>query len=276
MKRLTLVLAMLATVSVTAGDAVDPYAGPAPMVVWVQTDPWAMVIGADTPRLVIYEGGRAIFRDLTDKRRYLYRTVVLNPDVLKSVMDHVASLGDFSATKSHYDLAPNVTDQPTTLLYVNAGPIRLSTSVYGLFTNSTPLPAYTVAPSHHDADALPPSIRSLYQYLAALQFDGAVAWVPERVEVMIWPYDYAPQKSIHWPTGWPGLEAPDTKSWGEDSYSIYLPGELLGELEKFLRTRKPKGAVEIGGKKWAVGHRYVFPGETIWLDVFGVTDDSHE
>src|SRR6185369_14167503 len=114
MKRLSSILIMLATVSASAGGSFDPYAGPAPLVAWVQTDPWAMVIGADTPRLVIYEGGRAIFRDLTDKRRFVYRTVVLQPDALKSVMDHIGTLGDFSATKPHYDLAPNVTDQPTT------------------------------------------------------------------------------------------------------------------------------------------------------------------
>ena len=49
-----------------------------------------------------------------------------------------------------------------------------------------------------------------------------------------------------------------------DSYSIFLDGSLLSELQKFLRTRKEKGAVEIGDKKWAVSFRPVFQSEPIW------------
>lgn len=36
---------------------VDPYQGPKPVAVLVQTDPWAMVIGSDTPLVAIYDDG---------------------------------------------------------------------------------------------------------------------------------------------------------------------------------------------------------------------------
>ena len=54
------------------------------------------------------------------------------------------------------------------------------------------------------------------------------------------------------------------KAHGVRTYSIFLDGSVLPELQKFLRTQKEKGAVEIAGKKWAVSFRSVFPSEPVW------------
>ena len=68
---------------------------------------------------------------------------------------------------------------------------------------------------------------------------------------MIRPYEYAPDASIY-------LGEKIGQRWTRSvskrgsSYSIFLDGSALPELRKFLQTRKDKGAVEIGGKKWAV------------------------
>lgn len=91
---------------------------------------------------------------------------------------------------------------------------------------------------------------------------------------MLWPYEYAPDASIRWPMEWPGLDSPQASRRG-DSYSIYLPGKSLDDLRAFLGTRREKGAVEVGGKKWAASHRYVFPSEPTWSRAFRAGEGVH-
>ena len=95
------------------------------------------------------------------------------------------------------------------------------------------------------------------------------------MEVIIWGYDYAPDESIYWPKDRPGLESPSTLK-RRDAYSIFIPGKELPKLREFLKTRKEKGAVEIGGKKWAVSIRYTFPNEPIWFKAFRSEPEEEE
>ena len=39
----------------------SPFDGEKPVIVLIQTDPWKMVIGSDTPFLAVYESGRIIY-----------------------------------------------------------------------------------------------------------------------------------------------------------------------------------------------------------------------
>ena len=78
---------------------------------------------------------------------------------------------------------------------------------------------------------------------------------------MVWDYSYAPEASIRWPKDWPSLESDRTYKHDGDMHSIFLDGTTLPELKRFLGTCKPKGAVEISGKKMAVSYRLVVPGE---------------
>ncbi len=58
-------IAALALSLALAGCRTAPPSQPSdrrPIVVWMQTDPWLLVIGSDTPRLVLYDDGEAIFR----------------------------------------------------------------------------------------------------------------------------------------------------------------------------------------------------------------------
>src|SRR5689334_24760693 len=57
---------LLATLRVLSADF-DPFGGPKPLVVLIQTDPWAMVMGADTPRVAAYEDGMVIFIRISGK-----------------------------------------------------------------------------------------------------------------------------------------------------------------------------------------------------------------
>ena len=87
------------------------------------------------------------------------------------------------------------------------------------------------------------------------------------MEVMIWPYENAPDASSVWPKEWPGINSQRSMKRG-DSYSIFLDGALLPKLRKFLETGKARGAVEIGGKKWDVSYRFAFPSEPVWRNEF--------
>lgn len=252
-----------------AGQAngLDPFKGPQPIAVLIQTDPWLMVIGSDTPMVVIYEDGQVIYLHRDEQGAQSYVCKQLTQQELEKTKKELAAFGDFSAIKGHYNLAPNVTDQPETEIYLNLNGRLVVTTVYGLMVPRTQLPAYTVMPGSQPLDSLPGSLRGLYEYLIQLKFAEAKPWQPAYIEVMVWGYSYAPDKSIHWPKEWPGLDSPDTVKRG-DAYSIFLPGADIEKLRNFLNTRKQKGAVEIGGKKWAVAFRYAFPSEPVWMRAF--------
>ena len=43
---------------------IDPYAGPRPIAVLIQANPWLNVIGSDTPMVAIYDDGQVIYIEL--------------------------------------------------------------------------------------------------------------------------------------------------------------------------------------------------------------------
>jgi hypothetical protein len=259
-------VALMLYVPPVNGDSAEGgpyYSGPQPFVVWIQTDPWAMVIGADTPRLALYEDGTAICLEARPNGPSTYLAAKFTPAKLDEVRQHILGLGSFAALKPRYELTPGVSDMPTAKFFLKLDGAQVVTEVYGLMAGDTALAGYTRSPSKRPPDNPPDSVISLHKYLAALRCVGGATWTPQYVEVMLWPYEYAPDESVAWPRDWPGLTSPDTLARG-DAYSIYLPGTRLDELRRLLSTLKPKGALEVGGKKWAVSYRYAFPSEPVW------------
>lgn len=246
---------------------IDPFNGPKPIAVLLQTDPWLMVIGSDTPMVTIYEDGQVLYLKREPKKPPVILIVHLSPKALTAIIQKLIAFGDYSKVKRYYDLAPNITDLPETKIYLSIGKTKLVTSVYGLMVSDTHIPAYSTFVGKQKPDDLPETIKDLHAYLTSLDFAEAKPWNPKFIEVMIWPYDYAPEESIHWPKDWPGLDSPSTLK-RRDAYSIFLPGAEIPRLRDFLTTQKEKGAVEIGGKKWAVSVRYTFPSESIWSKAF--------
>jgi hypothetical protein len=218
---------------------------PAPLLILLETEPWAMVIGSDSPVFALYEDGRTIYR--TDKG---YRSVNLDPERLDRFLRSL-DLGSLARVAGGYT-ATEWTDQPQTWLLAYAGKSPTFIWVYGSF-------------KQEDVRAkLPPEIIDVRDKLRSFESPGASEWLPNAVEVMIWPYDYAPEPSIAWPKRWPGLSAPTTRKRGE-SFSLFVPSSELQSLRAFLGGRNEKGAVEIGGKKWAASLRLPFPHEQLWM-----------
>jgi hypothetical protein len=261
MKRFAPLALAALTLSLCAAEF-HPFDGPKPVAVLIQTDPWAMVIGADSPRVAVYEDRVVIFfRKSKEGGTYHYRK--LSEAEFSDIEKHLAPVVGLKELKHFYSLRPNVTDQPEAIFYAR----ELVTRVYGLKAPGTKLGDSYVRSDGRKPDDVPDELRELHNYLCSRDYRDSKEWSPKYVEVMIWPYEYAPDASIVWPKEWPALNSDRARKRG-DSYSIFLDGTVLPRLQRFLQTRKEKGAVEIRGKKWAVSFRAVFPSEPIWKKSF--------
>lgn len=237
-----------------------PFDGPRPLAVMVETDPWLMVSGSDTPSFVLYEDGQVIYRKRSEKGSLKYLWKLLTFVELRSLQAKLISFGPYRKGQRRINVA-KVSDQPETRLFLKFEGAELVTSIYGIkFADVSQDEGGSKTP-------LPSELRKLYAFLSSLEFQGASEWVPKYVEAMAWDYTYAPDPSISWPKHWPGLDSPTTFK-KKNMYSIFVPGVELKAISAFLRTRSEKGAVEIDGAKFAVSLRPTFPSEPIWRTAF--------
>ena len=241
-----------------AAASFDPFAGPKPLAVFIEQNPWLMVIGSDTPRVAVYEDGGVVYAKKTASNSFAYHYVKLSPAELAALAKRWSPLLDHPPAKKHFELS-GATDQPTAAIYVANGERAAALSVYGAGCTSAP-----PAPTNPKGDAAPPpTFHELHRWFCAADFAASRVWVPRYVEVMLWDYAYAPGQSVAWPKEWPGLNSDRAVKRG-DAYSIFLDGSQLAKLNDFLASQKEKGAVELAGKKWAISYRFTFPGEPIW------------
>ena len=219
---------------------------PMPLVVLRESNPWAGVIASDSPAFALYADGTVIYRTEAG-----YKSVRLDGTAQAGLLRSLA-LADLSRAAGRYE-ASNATDQPDADLLLYAGDKPFYISVYGGMTDASV------------RGQLPAAIVAAYDILRGFARPDARDWMPDRIEVMIGPYEYAPEPSIIWPKDWPGLDDPTTRKRHEDQYSLYLPATDLEALRKFLANRHERGAVLIGGKKWSVGLRLPFAHEELWM-----------
>ena len=123
-----------------------PFEGAQPLAILIQSDPWAMVIGSDTPRVAIYDDGQVIFPKKV-KDRLIYHEVKLNKAELDKVRERIKPVLALKDLKPSYDIKPNVTDQLEAMFYFHDGKREVATSVYGLMAAGTKLPGFTEFPN---------------------------------------------------------------------------------------------------------------------------------
>lgn len=233
--------ALIALLLGTPVFANPPAADAEPVIVYIETDPWTMVMGSDSPRFVLYDDGTVIYR--TDAG---YQAVSLAAADSAALAAKVRLAG----IKDYTDYAEGVTDQPSSIIID--------------FRDRLAVVAYGATSRHRKRGGADDRLLSMITLLREYQSPDAEAWGPETIEVMIWPYEYAPDASIIWPKEWPGLDHAATVRRG-DSYSLFIPIRDKDALLAFLETRKPRGAVKIGGKKWAMSLRSPLPSEARWM-----------
>jgi hypothetical protein len=218
---------------------------PYPLIVMLTSNPWLMVIGSDSPTFALYSDGTVIFQTKAG-----FKSAKLDQKQ-KANLVRTFENPDLAALAGSYD-ASDFTDQPESALLVYGNKVPFYISVYGsLDDKSVRMKVPTVVTESLDK-------------LRNFQASNSRAWLPNKIEVMLWPYEYALDQSIVWPQRWPNLEDPTTRKRG-DSYSIYIASAELPALKSFLATKKEKGAVEIEGKKFAASIRLPFPHESLWM-----------
>ncbi|HEX9171080.1 MAG TPA: hypothetical protein VF861_00295 [Telluria sp.] len=256
-----ILLFLFLTIQNVRAEAFLPFDGPRPLAVMVETDPWLMVIGSDTPSFVLYEDGQVIYRKRSEKGTPKYLWKLLTLVELRSLQAKLISFGPYRFKGQNRMNVAEVSDQSEAKLFLKFEGAELVTSIYGIkFSDVSRDEGGSKTP-------LPSELRKLYGFLSSLEFRGASEWAPKYAEVMAWDYTYAPDPSISWPKHWPGLDSPTTFK-KKTMYSIFVPGVELKAIAAFLGTRSEKGAVEIDGKKFAVSVRPTFPSEPIWRTAF--------
>ncbi|WP_160734641.1 hypothetical protein [Altericroceibacterium endophyticum] len=215
-----------------------------PEIVLLERDPWGKVLGSESPRFALYSDGQVIYRTEDG-----FRSVRLKETELLSIKNSLSG-ADAPELYGGYRVV-EATDQPDNrLLWYGDPPVFLS--VYGSLDDQ------------QVTSRLPTAVVKAFSTIRAFESARSEPWMPAEIEVMIWPYEYAPEPSIHWNEEWPDISAPSTIQRG-DSYSLFLPSSEMGALESFLAQRNPKGAIEINGRKWAASYRIPFPGERLWM-----------
>lgn len=222
-----------------------------PLVLLYEYNPWAMVIGSDSPSFALYDDGLLIFARTNQEGR---------PEYVSLILSEQERAGFLAAlpVKQFYELRPDyeldlATDQPTTVLYVGDGTRLKSVRVYGNLQR----------PLKEDD---PRAFVQIYQKLKSFQDTRAARWMPEKVELMIWPFESA-GAVLPWPKDWPDTAHPTTKKRGTGkvsiNYSIYLTPAQYENLRKQIE-RKSVDALLINKQKWAFSFRFPFPNEDSW------------
>lgn len=222
-----------------------------PLVVLRISDPWRLVMGSDSPHFALYDDGTVIYQEEGE-----YRTARLSPTESQQFLDELQldALAPYYGGFNAFEPSGRyVTEQPIQDVLIYAGPKPIFISVYGSLKNP------------RTRTAIPAPIIAAYDRLSQFSHPGNQAWLPDFVEMMIWPYEYAPDTSLNWPTKWPDLKDPATVARGEDGFSLYIPSAKFAELQAFLNKRTERGAIKINRKKWAASLRFPFPKEELWM-----------
>lgn len=150
-------------------SAQSPAADAEPVIVYIETDPWAMVIGSDSPRFVLYDDGTVIYR--TDAG---YQSITL------AAADSAALAAKVSlASVKEYTDYTRATDQPSSIIID--------------FRDLKAAVAYGAMSRHRDRGDRSDKLLTMITLLREYQSPDAKPWEPEAIEVMIWPYEYAPE-----------------------------------------------------------------------------------
>jgi hypothetical protein len=238
---------------------------PKPLFVLIEYNPWAMVIGADTPTLALYDDGTVIYWR-KEGRGGKYVSAKLADSEVSQVLEKV-NPQTFTSLESRYEPAGGISDAPETVMVLRKKDgTHKGVYVYGSIRR---------ADDGSYPRGVPNLVADIFHFATTYDNPKATEWLPDYIEVIVWPYEYAPDKDLVWPKGWPDLSDPRTVKNG-DGYSIYLEKARFEELKAFLAKRRERQAVRISGKKWAIDARLPFPNEQIWREMKSrLGSDSH-
>jgi len=215
-----------------------------PLVVLLETNPWLMVIGSDSPSFVLYENGLLIYSEIID-RKLFRKLVIFNQNEMNEFIEYL-SIDESIYNLRNEIISSNWTDQPTNIIYLNITQLK-KIMVYGRIETNDEARKRT-----------PVVFINLYDKIKHYRNENSLEWMPPKIEVMFWDYDYAPKKR-KWIEGFPDLNSPSTIKRGGDSYSVFIDGNEYETFINYLQKMGKKEAVEINGRKMAISYRIPFP-----------------
>ena len=247
-----ILLASLTVANPCAQDLKPGYQnGPQLLVMLTEFNPWALVVGWDPPKFVLYESGQVIY-----KKNGKYVSAKLAPAEVTAFIGGLR-LDSLGKVKNSY-ITSRATDQPTNVLLVRTGDSAYrKISVYGSVRRLDTEPGEELP--------LPTELSAALHQILSYENAHSLVWVPEYIEVFIWPFEYAKGEPADWPKQWPGITDRKTVK-RDDAYSLFIPGSQNEELRKFIASLEPTQAVRIDNKKWAVSARFIFPHEAQPID----------
>jgi hypothetical protein len=245
MRIITLFFFVLITLtpSLTFGQKFDKTFGK-PLIILTETDPWLMAIGSDVATFVLYEKGQIIYKSIENKQLKIYKLTLSQVELQKTIQSLL--IPDAIYKMQDYIEISEATDQPSTIITLNIKKSKTIT-VYGKLINKNEARKKT-----------PKEFLTLYDNIKKYKNKSAKEWMPNKIEVMFWDYDYAPNKRP-WIKGFPDLNSPSTIKFDKDSYSVFIDKVNFEQFKKYYSTMGEKQAVQINGRKMAISYRLPFP-----------------
>ena len=222
------------------------WTGTQPLILLTEYNPWAMVIGSDSPTFALYTDGTIIYWE-GEGRSGRYVTATLASPEIEELLKS-ARLNEVEGFRSCYTIA-DYTDQPTNVLVVRTTTGYKTIDVYGAIRHLE-----NVSP-----DRMPTSLQETFRVLLAFSNPKPHNWNPPYLEVMMWPFAYA-KSSLPWPADFPGTHDKNTRQSARGLH-LFLPFSELNQYKAFVSKLKPTTAVLLDGKKWAISERLPFPHE---------------
>jgi len=220
-----------------------------PLVATWRWEPWAAVIGGDTPMFVLYESGRVIWMPWPEADGGGRREATLTPDAAIALRDELLDLGMDRAPR-HFGCC-NCTDQNTLEIMVRADDGWRISSGYAV--------------RRTDQQRTPRAFRRPYERILGFTRQDSVAWSPAQIELLVWGYGHA-RGSVPWPSGVP---EPSEDPWasGRSMYSERIDAEHRATLDAALKARPTTSAFALGDALVSVSYRLPLDGESYLREV---------
>lgn len=262
--------------------ALDPYAGPQPIAVLLDSSVWDAPGALPTPTAAVYEDGQVIFTAWEGQGTAFtlkHRTLTLSPTALESLRRQVHDLAALKPLRPSYKALDDghlVHDVAHDEIYVRDGRRGRGAvvSVYALgwvlhekdHPGRSNLPPPRLRPVARGGP--PPQFMSLYHTLEALARTPASAsqtWTPRHVEVLLRDdFKHKFHRFVPWPAEWPALTSPRARQRGAHLWAVLLEGTELPRVRQVLPIESLECGISLQDKRWAAFWRPVLPGEPTW------------
>lgn len=247
---LVLVGMVLAGPLVLAQEETDD---PQPLLVLIEFNPWATVIGSDSPSFALYDNGLVVYRQADG---FYYSTMLeVPPD--GDLLGQFGVGADYMALGEYYDTVAK-TDQPSIGMHVWRDGALKTVWVYGDVRVDPEARAET-----------PPAFLSVFDRVVEFADETATPWLPDQLEIMLWPYETS--DAADWPSEWSSLSGESTIVRYADQYSVFIPSSFFDD---YMALHEEADAVRLAGATWAFALRFPFPAESQWLNT-GETEQSY-